>query len=187
MRRFSLFALVALILAAVPVRADFLGWQYDWSVSPTTIPTNGGNLQMIGFSGTSTVLSESVPAMGITAPTAAQESAIASTPYQLTLALTDLALNDNGKVTFNGTLSGSFANLSNSLTGPTTKQIMLGTNNYTVSLGAFQAPRSDFPAGVLTATISAVPEAQTVPEPATLALTACALPGLALGVWRRRK
>ena len=190
MRRFSLFALVALILAAVPVRADFLGWQYDWSVSPATIPTaNGGSLQLLGVSGTNTVLSESVLALAITGPASDPQSAIAATPYQLTLTLTDLdpaSHDESGTLLFNGTLSGSYANLSNSFTGPTTKQIVLGTNNYTVSLGSYNAPSPTFP-GVLTATISAAPEAQTVPEPATLALAGCALPGLALAMWRRRK
>jgi hypothetical protein len=186
MRRISLVSLVALVLAAAPVRADFMGWQYDWTASPTTIPTaGGGSLQLIGVSGSNTALSESVLAMGITAPAAAQQSAINPTPYQLTLTLTDTASNDSGSVTFNGTFSGSYSNLSNSYTGPTTKQILLGTNNYTVSLGAYYAPSSIFP-GVLTAAISATPDPQTVPEPATLALAGCALPGLALAAWRRK-
>lgn len=188
MRRLSLFALVVLALTAAPIRADFLGWQYDWSASPGSIPTaNSGSLQLLGVSGTSTTLIESVLAAGITASsTSAQQSAITATPYKLTVALTDLASGDSNTVSFNGTFAGSYASLSNSYTGPTTKQVLLGTNNYTVSLGAYYAPSTTFP-GVITATISASPEPQAAPEPASLALAACALPGLALAVWRRRQ
>jgi len=189
MRRISLFALLAIVLVAAPVRADFLGWQYDWVASPSSIPTaSGGNLNVIGFSGTNNTLLESVLAADIKASSlAAQTGAIASTPYTLTVTLTDTASGDSSPVTFNGTFSGSYANLSNSYTGPTTKQVLLGTNNYTVALGAFNPPSDDLPVGLFTAAISVAPEPQAAPEPASLALAACALPGLGLALWRRRQ
>jgi hypothetical protein len=187
MRRCSLFALIVIVLTAAPIHADFMGWSYDWSVSPTSIPTtdNSGSLQLVGFSGTSSTLSEFVAALDIIAPFGVER--INATPYQLTLTLTDSASSDTGSVSFNGTFSGPFLGLSNNFTSSTTQQLVLGDNSYTVALGAYYLIPPIYDPAALTATISAEPEPKTAPEPASLALASCALPGLALIVWRRRR
>lgn len=182
MRRFLLLACLVLILAAAPARAEYLGVTYDWSASPNSISTTSGVvLQIIGQSGSQTKLTDSGRAVGI-APGVAPDSTFKATPYQLSVTLTDLASSETGVVTFDGTFSGSYANLSNKFKGATTEKITLGDYEYTVRLGSFDAPTSVL-TGDITATITA--RAVAAPEPASLALAACMLPGLLVVAWRR--
>jgi hypothetical protein len=183
-------ALLLLALTAAPARADFLGWSYDWTASPTSIPmTAAGNLSLQTIHGTSPAASDNIIAVGIffSQPPVLTPAAptIGPTPYTLTLTLTDEASGQSGKATFGGTLSGSSTNLANSFTTPTTRHLLLGDNDYTVTVGPYFKPVLTFP-GFVGATVEAAPAAKDAPEPATLALAACALPGLLLAVRRRR-
>jgi hypothetical protein len=192
MHRSLLLALLLLAGSAAPARADFMGWSYDWTASPTAIPTaGGGTLSLVTAPGNSAATTDNIIAAGIFSspsdPTAAAPTGtISPTPYTLTLKLTDAASGQFGTATFGGTLSGSTTNLSNSFTTPTTRQFVLGDNQYTVTIGPYFKPASIIP-GIIGASVEEAPApAKDVPEPATLALAACALPGIVLGLRGRK-
>ena len=187
-------ALLLLVGTAAPARADFLGWSYDWSASPTSIPMSaGGSLSLQTVSGSSSVRTDNIIALGIFESqlpvggpgVTAVLPTLSPTPYTLTLTLTDAASGQSGHATFGGTLGGSAVNLTNSFTTPTAKHLLLGDTSYTVTLGPYFKPVSPFP-GFIGATVEAAPPAKDAPEPATLALAAFALPGLVLAVRRRK-
>ena len=187
-------ALLLLVGTAAPARADFLGWSYDWSASPTSIPMSaGGSLSLQTVRGSSSATTDNIIALGIFESqlpvggpgVTAVLPTLSPTPYTLTLTLTDAASGQSGHATFGGTLGGSAVNLTNSFTTPTAKHLLLGDTSYTVTLGPYFKPVSPFP-GFIGATVEAAPPAKDAPEPATLALAACAVPGLALVARRCR-
>src|SRR5262249_52716070 len=59
-------ALLLLVGTAAPARADFLGWSYDWSASPTSIPMSaGGSLSLQTVRGSSSATTDNIIALGI--------------------------------------------------------------------------------------------------------------------------
>jgi hypothetical protein len=184
MRRL-LFATLVVFAIAFPARADFLGWDYNWSVSPPTINsvTGAPALKLQGNNGNSTATQESIIAAALT-PLAGNSTPISPTPYTLTLTLTDDASTHSGTLTFGGNVSGSIGNLANSFNSPTTQNLVLGNTNYTVTIGPYFKPSAILP-GIIGASVETAPATHDAPEPASFALAACALPGLALAALRR--
>jgi hypothetical protein len=188
-------ALALCLLAGAQARADFAGWQYNWTPSATEILADHpatGKILLSNEPGGSAVGNSYIVATNIkTASTAdpATPATFTNKVYSLTLAITDLASSKTGSLTFsggfNGTLSGKSAILMNTFTGPQTQSVQLGSHLYTVQIGPFAPPGP--PTANIAGSISALAnvKVQDVPEPSTFALSGLCL-ALGGGWWWKR-
>jgi hypothetical protein len=186
-------AALALLLAMAPAaRADWIAWTYSWSNNPQSIladnPAGGGMITLTDEPTLSAVGSTDIVATNIhTYSTAAQTApdTFTNKPYTLTLNLTDSASGQSGSAVFtgafNGTLTATSSNITNTFTGPTTEILFLGNNEYTVTLTAYTppGPTGSVNAGAIgahaTVTVETVQLAST-PEPTALVLAAFGIP-----------
>lgn len=190
---------LALLLALVPkAHADLIPWAYSWSRSPTDILANAPGTGYIALTdekqgtavGSSDIVATNLKT--VSTATAANPDVFTAKSYALTLTLTDLTSGTSGTLTFNGlingTLSSANSNLSNSFTGQTTQQLVLGNSIYTTIIGAYTppGPPDSNNLGSIGAhadvTVSHV-IVESVPEPGTLALSLLGL--AAVGAGRR--
>jgi hypothetical protein len=198
-----LAAALALFFGIAPsARADWIPWTYSWSNSPNNIladnAAGGGRISLTNEATRSAVGDSDIVATNLRTYSTASPSApdtVTNKPYTLTLNLTDTTSGQSGTAVFtgvfNGTLTATSANITNTFTGLTTAVLDLGDNRYTVTLNAYTPPGQDgsLNAGGIgaraTVTVETVHIAST-PEPGSLVLAACGLPLLALCLRRRR-
>ncbi len=203
-----LSAPLLVLLAWSDGRADGVAWSYDFSREPAEIVSGD-------FSGVSRIsLSDELPGQAsgsanvlaatfqtFSTTTDGNVNVVAKGDYLLRLALTDEESGETGVLTFGGTLSGSLsatsADVANVFSGETTQRITLGDNEYTVTLGTFEAPGAPDSGvlGSLGARVEVIgdgpdddgPPINETPEPSALLLCGLGLSGLGLWSWRRRR
>jgi hypothetical protein len=184
-------ALLCLLASAASVRAEQINWSYSWSRTPTEVAADSpgtGKIVLTEESFKEATGSTDIVATNITV----ESSATASNPdkwtnasYSLTLTLKDDASGEEGTLTFTGQFNGKAtadsSNIKNTFTGETTQTIVLGTNEYTVTINTYTAPG---PTGSTStgsigahANVTVTSIIQELPEPGTLTLA-----GLGVGL-----
>ncbi len=206
-----------LVLAGIQARAEPIQWDYSWTPASLVIAADGG-----GTGGVSLTLQPAVQASGpsdivatnlrtfSSAPVATPDT-IAQGDYSLALTLTDIESGRSGEMAFTGYLAGAFstsnANLTNTFTGETLQELILGSNKYSVSIGPYAPPGP--PGAANAGTISAHvnvervppgdggggdgdgdpgdPPVRPTPEPSTLLLSCLGASFLGAASWRKRR
>jgi hypothetical protein len=178
---------VALMLAFVPkVNADLIPWAYSWSGSPTDILANAPGTGYITLTdekvntaiGNSDIVATNLKT--VSTATAANPDVFTAKSYALTLTLTDLNSATTGTMTFTGLISGTLSsvnsNLTNSFTGQTTQELVLGNSVYTTTIDAYTPPGPPGSSNLgsigalATVTVSQI-KVESLPEPGTLVLS----------------
>jgi hypothetical protein len=200
-------ALAMLLLAGVSsARADFIPWSYNWEPSATKIAADGGSSGYVSLtnepgaaaSGASNTVVTNLRTFSTS--TQASPDTFSHAPFSFTLRLVDTTSQATGSLTFAGFLSGtmtaSSANVHMTFTSPTTQQLSLGGNTYSVALGTYTppGPPGASNAGSLNAVVGVTPgntggghvSGGGTPEPSTLTLAALSLSCLGLAGWRKR-
>jgi hypothetical protein len=200
-------ALALLLLAGSLAHADFAGWSYNWTHSPGVVAADAGGtggITMTNQQGTMVSFQSDIVAAQLTTFSSASASApdrFTNRNYRLTLAITDLASHQSSLIpfngVFNGTLSTTNANITNTFTGLLAQEVLLGGNTfYTVTIGAYAAP--GIPDATQSGSISAhvlvvIPPPDALPgngpdspEPPTIFLAGVGVSALALAGWRQR-
>jgi hypothetical protein len=195
-------ALALLLAAGTGARADWIPWSYNWSRSPGEVladnPATGGKITLTDEGLHSVIGDSDVVATNLRAystATASNPDHFTNKQYTLTMFLQDTASGQSGTVSFtgvfNGTLTATNANITNTYLGPTTQELVLGNNLYTVTIGKYAPPGP--PGSVNSGSISAHAAItvqsiiQSVPEPASLTLACLALPLLSAPLRGRRR
>ncbi|MCI0458246.1 MAG: hypothetical protein L0Z62_14875 [Gemmataceae bacterium] len=217
-RLFTLGSLPILLLLCtrVSVWADFIAWSYAWSRSPLVIAADGdgtGGISLATATDGQALGNSAIGAVVLTTFSSAAGTIDLFTDkaYNLTLELTDQLSGASGSLTFhglfNGTLTATAANISNTFTGATTQTLTLGDNVYTVAIGPYSppGPPGDGSSGAIGAHVSVSgqpteppvqdppgpaggPPVQDTPEPAGLILAGLGFGFLGLGCyWRARR
>jgi hypothetical protein len=138
------FLFVCALAWPAAARADPM-WSYSWSPQSSTIDATTGpgsihlaSESLVQASGGTNVLATSLTT------SASGPSTFSSAAYSLTMTLTDAASGKSGTLTFSGafdgTLSPTSAKISNTFTGLQTQQLILGSNQYTVTIGPYLPP-----------------------------------------------
>jgi hypothetical protein len=204
-RRFA-FA-IALLIALLLTRrgeAGLIPWSYQWSAQPIVIdadPLGPHNTASGGITLTPVTItggqqgvahgSNSIVAVNLTAFNFSSspdgEYHFTNSPYSLGVTLTDVNSQQSGTLQFAGTFSGYFTQnnmvLNTRFTSATPQSLVLGKNNYIVSLTTYSPPQPPAQGGA--GTISAFVNVQPVPEPSGLLLAGAGLAAAALN-WLRR-
>lgn len=195
-------AFALLLLTGAPARADLIPWAYNWEPSTTKVAADGGgngyvsltNAPSTAASGSSNTIITNLRTFSTATQT--QPDTFNHAPFAFTLHLVDATSNQAGTVTFSGFLSGTLtansANIKSTFTSPTTQQVDLGGNQYTITLGTYTPPGPPgvSNAGSLNAFVSIIPgngHISSAPEPSALLLASLALPGIGLPRWLRRR
>jgi hypothetical protein len=212
-----LATLLLLFWVGGTARADLMvPWTYTWSRNPLSVAadndgTGGVSLTLSPLAaGTNLTGDNEIKAVSLStfssAPTGTVDT-FSSSPYSLTVHLTDLNSGATGALTFsgqfNGTLSATTASISNTFLSPSSQSIVLGQDDYTVTLNSYLAPNqpNSTTFGYIQADVTITPATgstntgngntgnsggvQAVPEPSTLLLAGLALPA-GLAWWRVR-
>ncbi len=194
-------ALAWLLAAAAAGRADPIQWSYSWSNSPTTIAADSpgtGSITLTNEATRSVAGDSDIVATNIqvqsTAPITAPD-VFTNKTYALTLTLTDTASSSSNNLVFVGHLDGTAtagsANITNTFTGNTTQQLVLGNNLYTVTINSYTppGPPGEVQSGSIgahaTVTVQNV-NILTLPEPGALVLAGLGGVGCLLARCRRR-
>jgi hypothetical protein len=186
---------------ASAARASFVPWTYNWGRSPIAIQANAPGTGGISLtdeatheaSGSSDVVATNLRTFS--AATRTSPDRFTDKVYTLNLFLKDsdsgesATLSFNGK--FDGTLTASNANITNTFTGDTTKTVHLGSHDYTVTVGSYAppGPPAAANAGSITAHVGVDEPVDppplgggtgSLPEPSTLILSCLGLSCLGL-------
>ncbi|MCI0464999.1 MAG: PEP-CTERM sorting domain-containing protein [Gemmataceae bacterium] len=198
---FGPMTLVVLVGAGAPARAEFVSFTYNWLPGPLVIAAEGTGGVTLTDGTTFQAASAADTVVGhLTTFSSATPDApdrFINKSYSLRLDLTDKASQTAGFLDFtgvlNGTLTATEANITNTYATPTTQQLTLGDNTYTVQIGAF--PALPAPGAEAIETIQAhisvsghgpTPSVQESPEPSTLVLAGVGFVLVAIALWRER-
>jgi hypothetical protein len=188
-----------LLLAAGAGRADPVTWSYSWSGGPDPVAANGahsGGIFLLDPQPATVTGSQNVVATQVevfTAALASNPDLFTDKPYHMDLTLHDGSATGNLTFTglFNGVLSVSGVQLSNTFTGLTQQSLTLNGHTYTVTVGGFTPPPNVNNPGTIHAQIDVQggttkpPPPHGTPEPSGLVLAGLGL--ACLGLCRRRK
>ncbi|MCI0461755.1 MAG: PEP-CTERM sorting domain-containing protein [Gemmataceae bacterium] len=197
-----------LVLPGSSARAEPITWSYNWATSPGTVNAVGGSpaLKFMPSSGSITadtkdLLAAKIEALGSTGTT----HTFTDTLYTLTMNITDPS-KATGSLQFTGILNGTLggdSTLTNEFAKAWTKDLTLGENTYSVTIGAFKAP--GVPGSGVLGSIGAdvivtsagvpppvidpppPPPVNEVPEPTSLLLAGAGLSVLGLRRWCARR
>jgi hypothetical protein len=195
----AILGLAVLLLLAPTARAEQINWSYSWSRSPTEVSADSGSgfisLTEESFkhaSGNTSIVATNIQVSSTA--TSSHPDTYTNKSYTLTLTIKDAASGHEGTLTFTGVFNGKTTahrtNITNTFTGETTQTIVLGANEYTVTMNSYTAPgpsdstSSGSIGAQATVTVSAV--IQDMPEPGTLTLAGVGI-GLLLGVRLRKR
>lgn len=196
-KRCAYSATLAVVLAwSGLARADQIGYTYDWSTTTPAVTGDDGNFGAISFATPATL-----HANGTATLTAASLAVVTSAPgnnpdtfsgqaFNLTLLLTDDPSGKSGSLFFTGklfgTLTASTANINPTFDAPSTQQLKLGADVYTVTLGHLVRPADanqtvigDLEATVAVQAATNPPPVSQAPEPSSLILTLLGMAGAA--------
>jgi hypothetical protein len=197
---FGVAALALVFGFGADARADWIAWTYSWSNSPgyvlADIPAGGGRISLSDVATQTAVGDSDIVATNIrtfsSAPSTNPDTFTAKA-YSLNLTLTDSASNQSAQLifagVFNGTLTATSANITNTFTSASTQTVVLGDNRYTVTLNAYTppGPMGSSAAGSIGAHATVLVQSiLSAPEPASLAIAGAAAPLLAFALRRRR-
>jgi hypothetical protein len=194
-------ALLTLFVGAAPARADLIAWKYNWSRSPGVINADSpgtGYITLTDESLHTAVGDSDIVATNLrTYSTASPQTpdVFTAKPYTLSLFLQDQASGISGTLTFTGQFDGKISslnsNITNTFTGLTTQQLVLGNNLYTARIDSYAppGPTNSSNSGSISAhaTVDVETIIQDVPEPNGLLLACLAAPAAGFVLWRRRK
>jgi hypothetical protein len=194
-------ALLSLLAVPGPATAELIAWTYSWSSSPAEVLSDAPGAGQIAFTneaphnvvGNTDVVATNLRT--VSSATAGNTDKFTNAAYTLSLTIVDSSSGQGGTMTFKGVLNGTVtdasSNITNTFVGETTQSLVLGTNQYTVSIGPYSpaGPPTSIDTGTIAAfaqvNVSSVGAIATVPEPASLLLACLALPSLAIS--RRRR
>jgi hypothetical protein len=188
-------AALVVLSACSQARADFIGWSYSWTRSPSVVSADGNGTGKIFLTPTSghAMGTSDIGAVSITtasSATATNPDTFTNKSYSLTVNLTDDASHATGSLTFagslNGTVSATSTNLTTTFGSPLVQSMVLGMNSYTVSLNLPPGPSSTL-GGIGAHVVVGPTQVKNTPEPTSLVLAGLGAPALALGVWWKRR
>jgi hypothetical protein len=180
-------------------RADPITWSYSWSGGPDPVVADGahsGGIFLLDPQPGTLSGSQNVVATQVEVFTAAHANApdvFPNEPYHMDLTLHDGSATGNLTFTglFNGVLSVSGVQLSNTFTGQTTQLLTLNGHFYTVTVGGYTPPPNVNNPGTIHAQIDVRdiehPPPQATPEPSGIVLAGLGLSCLGLVVRRVRR
>lgn len=209
-----LYGLSTILLALMVsgVRADGILWTSTWSNTPTIINANNPGTGYIVLTPNSTPLTHEDTSYLAATNISTYSTATASNPdvftnkqFELDLSLTDNASGATHLFAFTGAFNGTLTKyqslVSPSWTGSTSQSFVIGSNDYTVSVGPYSWP--DVPGSVSTGAISFLTHVAVTPpvenppgnggspnqtpEPGTLLLSGIGLSLGAIGWMRKRR
>ena len=187
-------ALVLLLGLSPAANADPIPWEFSWSRSPTELEADAPGTGRIQLTAESTTRGEgdsdvvATNLYSLSTATGGRKDYFTAKPYSLTMTLTDLDSGDTRDLEFSGKINGWItahsSQVRNAFDDPTTWELTLGTNRYTVTIAWYTPPTipSGKNAGSIGAYVTVTPEAiiQQLPEPGTLLLSGVGLTLLAV-------
>lgn len=197
-------SLALVLVAGANARAGFVSWSYNWSrvpadvISADAFGTSRLSLsdEPLGHaSNNSDIVATNIRTFS-NAPRANPNNFL-DAAYSLTLRLTDTKSGETGTLSFtgvfSGTLSASSADISTTFTSATTQSLLLGNNEYLVTLNSYSPPGPPGinNAGSIGASVEVIagnpdPGPITdVPEPSTVMLSGLGLSVLGALSWRK--
>jgi hypothetical protein len=199
----AVFALTAL---ASQAHADFVPWSYNWEPSTLVIKAGGAGTGGLSFTdeplkhadGTSDVVVTNIRAFS-SAPRN-NPDVFSNAGISFSLVIKDELSNQTATLNFggvfNGTISATSSNVHFTPTAPLTQTVKIGSNTYTVNIGAYAPPGP--PAASNAGSISSNVAINEIvhgggggggggqaPEPSTLLLSCLGLSGMGLAGWRK--
>jgi len=195
--RHTAVAIALCLIAAGQARADQVAWDYNWTPSQSTLPSDQGASSFIKLSnepGGSAVGNSFIVATNILTVSNADPATPATftkSGYSLALVIFDEASKQTGSLSFAGELNGALSSKSsiimNNFTNDVKQSVQIGNHLYTVTIGPFAPPGP--PTANIAGSISALANVtvQDVPEPGTLALSGL---GMLFGAgwwWKRAR
>lgn len=215
MKRLSaLFGTVLLLLlAAVPVRADYLNWTYTANPNVPGIsvgsasPSGGASVTLTNFNDPQPGAA-SIPVVAyVTSTSNTTPIGFNSSAFNLALTFSDNTTHDSGTLNFSGSLTGSLSSTTSSVIASfapvTSNSLTLDGHTYTVTipsvtLAAPTSPQKDIMANVSVANASSggggvttppppPPQVSSTPEPAGLLLGSLGLSCLGVRFWWKRR
>jgi hypothetical protein len=185
---------------AAGARAELIQWSYNWSRSPAQVYADSPGTGYISLTeeglksaaGNSYLVATNLQAHSTA--TVDNPDVFTNKTYTLSLYLQDAASGKSATVSFtgefNGTLTAESTNITNTFVGATTQSLVLGTNQYTVTIGPFSAPGP--PGAVNSGSIAARAEVKvspliSSPEPSSCLLALLGVGGGAAAFVRRRR
>jgi hypothetical protein len=202
MRIAPVLSLTALVWVFVPatVHAAFIPWKYDWTRDKPIIYSDTSKKSYVTLSdegltqaaGSSDIVATNLKVFSDADPS--NPATFTNKTYSLTLFLLDIQSGKHGTLTFTGFLHGDISqfssNLENTFTGPSTQTLVLGGHQYSVTMPYYTPPGP--PGSTNSGSIAAhatviVSDIQKTPEPASIVLVLCGLPGIGYHYWRRRR
>jgi hypothetical protein len=187
-------SLLAILPSATTAKAALIPWGYDWTATPSFVTAGTGKVTLTNETpqfavGESIVVATALKAISTANPLTPDTFGAGDGNYSLTIKLTDSDSGLFGTLTFTGKLSGSFSalssNVTNTFTGLTTQQLLLGSTLFTVKADAFTPPGPPNQGNLGSISFKVTPTA-TTPEPATLTIALLGV-GCAALVSRRNR
>jgi hypothetical protein len=203
-----LLALVALLAGASAAPAEMTHWSYSAVTDPQDLPAGNGSDQGIGgpFNGLhffyersdsqinsgQVLLLRMEPFDNRSFPNRGTNVPFNNAPFTLNLGLGDTASGALGNLIFPGLVNGSSdTGIRLTFTVPTTQDLVLGLNRYTVHLGPYVSPGplDSGQLGSLSAQVNVSPanSPTATPEPSCLVLAGMGLVTVAGAAWRKRR